>query len=208
MITTTVTFDDLIAQYDDELDSLRDAYEDATDAADDADGDNADRLEATAQAYNEAAKSIQQRTNALEVIQGELDGDTFEIKMLSGTELMEIETELRMKAQRKDADVSTLQAERQGMVADCATVSAPDGVPTGDDGTPKPSDAPNPLTLSLYEQVERLNQGGATDFQAPGFDGERQSGPRATSVAPEHSEALSPQSDTTDASTPDSGNNS
>jgi len=214
-ITTEVTFADLRAQYDDELDDLRAAYEDTVALARERYGDDAmqtnpssvdnpddlARLQQTAEAYNEAGKSTQQRQHALETLTDEYDGDTFTVAMLSGSELMDIETELRMLAQSKDVDPSIMQAKRKGMVVDKATVDAPEGL--GD-----PSDAPNPITLSLYDVVERLNQGGTPDFRAPGFGDDTASEPSSTSVTPTTSEPLSTASATTDESAPTSGDDS
>lgn len=214
-ITTTVTFHDLSAQYDDELADLRAAYEDTVALArerygDDAmdtnpsgveNGDDLAQLQQTAEAYNEAGKSIQQRQHALETLADEYDGDEFTVAMLSGSELMDIETELRMAAQSKDTDPAVMQAKRKGMVVDAATVDAPDGITD-------PSDAPNPITLSLYDVVERLNQGGTPDFRAPGFGDEAPSEPPVTSATPATSETLSSPSAPTDATTPDSGDDS
>lgn len=220
-ITTDLTFHDLIAQYDDELDDLRQSYEDTVALArerygDDAmqtnpssvdDSDGLAQLQQTAEAYNEAGKSIQQRQHALETLADAYDGDGFTVQILSGSDLMDIETELRMLAQSKDADPAVMQAKRKGMVVDRATVDAPEDVPHDEDG-PRPSDAENPLTLSLYDVVERLNQGGTPDFRAPGFGDDTASAPSSTSVAPTSSEPLSSASAGTDATTPDSGGDS
>lgn len=185
-LSTTVTFDDLIQSHRDELDDLRDAYDDAVamiedefgaDALDqplhdEPDDDELQRLaglRVTAVAYEESGKQIQRRINALETLREEYDPGAFEIKMLSGEALMDIETQLKLEAKRHDTDADEIQHVRKQLVVDAATVSAPGGVPTGDDGSPTPSDAPNPLTFALYEQVERLNNAGATDFRAPGF---------------------------------------
>lgn len=188
-ITTAVTFDDLASAYDDELDDLRDAYDDVTDLATDRFGDDAlDRpvpsdadaapddltelvvLQQQALAYNEAAKQIQQRQHVIGRLADAYGDAPFEIAMLTGAELMDIETELRMEANKRGVNVTALTALRQQLVVDAATVDAPDAVPRDDDDSPVPSECPNPLTLALYEQVETLNAAGDTGFTAPGFE--------------------------------------
>ena len=175
-ITDTVHLTDLIARYKDELSDLRDAYDDLIDWAEDEHGDRReqwpDAARQTAQAYEEAAKRIEARISFLEKASDEYGDEPFEIRMLSGQETMEIETELRMKANKRDVDVEVIQHERNRSVVDTAVVDAPEGFPTDDDGSPVPSEAPNPLTLSLHEAVESLNQAGEADFRASGFDSE------------------------------------
>lgn len=241
-ITTTVTFADLREQYDPELEDLRSAYDDVLDLIeaeygedaperptpsdpDDPDAQRLAALQATALAYEQSAKSIQSRQAILERLEDEYDGDTFEIRMLSGQELMDIESKLKAKAREEGVDAEEIQHYRKGLVVDSATVSAPEGVPRGlagqtlfqiasedpadaDDSTPMPSEAPNALTLSLYEAVENLNQGGAPDFRAPGF-GDRTigAGPN-TSATPTDSAAVSKPSAPIEESTPGSGSDS
>lgn len=185
-VTTTVTFADLAAQYDDELADLRDAYEETValareDYGEDAMGRRIPRdmdddaladlaaLQRSAAAYDESGKQIQKRQHALERLADQYDGDAFRIKMLSGAELMDIGTELRMLATQRDVEKDALDDQRQALVVDAAVVDAPEGVPTDDDGDPEPSRAENPLTIALYEAVERLNSTGSVDFRAPGF---------------------------------------
>lgn len=221
--TTTLTFEDLAAQYDDELAELREAWDELTEyireeygdaalewdptAADDLDSDEMERLgtiQATREAYDEAGKSLQQRQHALRTLAEEYGDDPFTIRMLTGQQLMDVETDLRMEANRRDVDVGVIQNHRKGLVVDAATVAAPDGVPT-EDGDPVPSECPQPLTLALYEQVERLNESGAVDFRAPGFGGADASGPPSTSATPTTSGVSSEPSVPTDSDSPPSG---
>lgn len=181
-ITTTVTFEDLIAQCDDELDDLRDAYDDVDamireefgDSAtmlrdtDDADADVLAGLIQTRELINATAKKAERRRNALETLADEFDGGAFELKMLTGSEVMGVETELRMEAERRDVEVTELSSKRKQLVADAATVDAPAGFPT-DDESPTPSDAPNPIYMALYEAAENLTTAGSADFRARGF---------------------------------------
>ena len=188
-IRTEVTFSDLIAAYDDELADLEAGYEETVAFIRDEWGDDAidrpiptdtasltdDDLEhlaamrATASAYEESGKQIQRRNHALETLSRDCDGDTFGLRMLTGAELMDIERDLKLKAQAEDVEQSVVEHYRKALVVDAATVDAPDAIPTDDDGSPVPSEAGNPLTLALYEAVENLNQAGAVDFRAPGF---------------------------------------
>lgn len=186
MITTTVSWDDLIHAYDDELADLRDAYDEIEALATDEYGEDALERPATedtlqvyqtqAAQYDEAAKSIQKRQNVLERLRDEYGEGEFEIKMLSGEETMQIETELRRLAQSQDVSVDVVQVKRNALTVDMATVDAPEGVPSDEDG-PTPSQAPNALTLSLWEHIEAFNNAGETGFTAGGFG----SGDRATS---------------------------
>lgn len=186
-ITTTVTWADLLNSTTDELPTLREAYDELEALATDEYGEDAldrplpqdpDLLEddernlwvyrTQMEQYDEAAKSIQQREHVLEQLKEEYGDGPFEIKMLSGDETVEIEIELRMLADQRDTSVEKIQTKRNTLVADAATVDAPEGIPT-EDGSPKPSDAPNALTLALWEQINQFNNSGATDFRAPGF---------------------------------------
>jgi len=220
-ITQTVTFDDLAAQYDDELDDLRDAYDDATDlitdeygpdalerhVPDDPDDDRLERLAGlrqTRQVYDETAKTIQRRQNALAELAEEYDGDAFEISILSGTDLMAVETELKALARKRDVEMQEVQHERRGLVADRGTVDAPEDFPHEDD-SPVPSQGPNPVMIALYEAIETLNNAGTTDFTAPGFGDGPDSGALATSATPTPSGSVSPPSNPTTSDTPDSG---
>lgn len=172
-ITTTVTFDDFSTAIETELANLREAYEDLREHATEKYGDNEHEWpQETRQelnAYNEGAKQLQQRKHVLEELANRYSSREFELKMLTGQEILDIETTLRMDASREGVDPEALQAERKGLVADEAVVDAPDEVPTGDDG-PRPSECPNPLTFAVYEQAEKLNQAGDTGFTPPGFE--------------------------------------
>lgn len=218
-LTTTVTFADLQRAHDDELDERREAYEDTLalireeygeDAIDRPapEDDRLEQLQQTAEVLEETGKNLQRRQHVLERIADQYDGDTFEIRMLTGKELMDIETDLRMEANQKDIDVSVLQTKRKQLVVDAATVKAPDGVASDDDGSPQPSAEPNPLTLALYEQVERLNQAGDTGFTAPGFGDDGVGGPSGTSDRPMPAGDSSSTLASDGATTPPSGENS
>lgn len=210
-ITTTVTFSDLITHNDPELDQLRDAYEDAVEYGTDEYGTDErhawdSNLRQQVSMYDEAAKAIQSRQHVLQELADEYEDDAFEVKMLSGSELLDLETELRMEAQRKGVGVDALQARRKQLTVDAATVDAPDEVPRDDDGSPVPSECPNPLTIALHEQVESLNTAGGGDFRAPGF-GESTGGVASgTSGTLDASSPTSNDSLPSDETTPDSGN--
>lgn len=224
--TTTLTFDDLAAQYDDELTDLRESWQELTDWITDEHGEDALKwnptaaseldseameqlatVQATRHAYDESGKSIQERQHALRSLADEYGPEPFEIQMLTGQQLMEVETELRMQANRRDVDVGLLQAQRRGLVVDAATIGAPEGVPTDDDeGTPTPSECPNPITLSLYEQVERLNSAGTVDFRAPGFGDGAGSGRSSSSATPRTSQQSPPSLDPNAPDSPGPGN--
>jgi hypothetical protein len=186
-ITQTVTWADLRAELSDELSELRDAYDEIRGKAIDEYGEDAfDRTlpddpdtvadenrdlwtyQRQIEQYNQAKQSIDRRLNVLERLEDEVGSGDFEIKMLTGSETMEIETRLRLKAQERNTDVETIQHLRELWVVDGATVDAPDGVPR-EDGSPQPSECPNALATSLYERINRLNNAGATDFQTAGF---------------------------------------
>lgn len=186
-ITTTVTWADLRNAHAAELDDLRDAYEEIREqATKEYDADALDRTlpddpallddddkalyvyqQQLAQ-YEQAAESIQKRTAMLERLEDEYGSSDFEIKMLTGNETMEIETELRMLAQQKDTSLDVVQIKRNALSVDKATVDAPEDLPR-EKGSPTPSQAPNALTLSLWEQVEQFNNAGTLDFRAEGF---------------------------------------
>jgi len=186
-ITTKISWSDLTAAYDTELDDLREAYNELTEQAKEYAGDDWDtrplpndpermteqqeRLwvyQQQAQQYDEAAKSIQKRQHLLGQLKEEYGDGDFELKMLSGEETMQVETELRMLAQQEDISVDVIQVRRNALTVDAATVDAPEGVPQEDD-SPVPSECPNALTLALWEQVESLNNAGETGFTAEGF---------------------------------------
>lgn len=216
-LTTTVTWADLRIAHSDELDDLRTAYDEIKERATDEYGEDAlniplpadpdlvdDRMDLyvyqqQAQQYEQAAESIEKRQHLLERLEGEYGSDPFELKMLSGEEAMDIETELRTMAQKEGVGVDVIQVRRNALTVDAATVDAPEGVPR-EDGSPKPSACPNALTLSLWEQVERFNNAGATDFRPEGFGGlgPAASAPSASSATPTPADAHSKSSETSD----------
>lgn len=186
-ITTTVTWQDLQTAHDDELADLRDAYDELREKARAEYGDDAltqdlptdpDNLSDDERAlyvyqqkvnqYDSAAQSIQKRQHILGQLADEYGDGAFELKMLTGTEMMDVEAELRMEAQQRDVSVDVIQVKRNALTVDAATVDAPEGIPR-EDGSPVPSACPNALTLALWEQVERFNSAGATDFRPVGF---------------------------------------
>lgn len=174
-ITQTITFDDLIADYDDELAGLREGYDDLISWAEDEYDDQPQHawpedVQAAIQRFDQQAKNIQNRQHVLETLRDEYDDDTFELKLLTGSETMDIETEIRMEANRKNIEPHVLNSRREQILVDRATVDAPEAVPTDDDGSPTPSECPSPLVQSLSEYAERLNTAGETDFRAPGFE--------------------------------------
>jgi hypothetical protein len=171
-LTTTITFADLIAHYRDELSDYEDAYDELTAYGESEYGDQRaewpDELTVSLHLINEGVKTTERRIHALERFANEYESQEFEIKMLSGRELADIETELRMTAQAKDTEVDQLQAEKKMAVVDAAVTDAPEEVPR-EDGDPVPSHEPNALATSLFEQVQLLNQSGDTDFRPEGF---------------------------------------
>jgi hypothetical protein len=201
-ITTQITWSELISQYDDELDDLQDAYDELTEQARDEYGadwqdtplpddpeavaDDKQRLwvyQQQTERLDESAKSIQQRRHNLERLKDEYGDGDFEIKMLTGAETMDIETELRMLAQKQDMDVEDVQIRRNDLTVNKATVDAPDGIPREDD-SPTPSECPHALTLALWEQIQTFNNAGDTDFTAAGLGGDSPTDPTDASSAP------------------------
>lgn len=225
-ITTTVTWDDLITQNDDELDDAREAYDEVRDLAEDEYGDGAlDRplpndLDAVpedmtelfvyqlqAAQYEEVAKSCQARTNVLRKLREEYGEGDFEIKMLTGQEAIDIETELRVEVQNDDAGGESdsvgreklTQSRRNMLTTDAATVAAPEGVPR-EDGSPVPSECPNPLPLSLWQHAQRYNNAGDTDFRPAGLGSDTPlgSGTSESSATPTTSGGATTPSSSTD----------
>lgn len=211
-ITTTITFADIVAYHEAELDETREAYDEAVNYATDEYGDEraewGEDLTAIVSILDEHAKTLQQRINLIQQVSDDYDGSEFVIKMLSGRELSDIETDLRMTAQQRDTDPQNLTSERKMETVDRAVVSAPEGFPTDDDGDPMPSDAPNPLALSLHEQVQQFNQAGDTDFRAEGFADELLAALPATSGTPSDAESPSDVSATIDDASAPSGDSS
>jgi len=205
-LTTTVTWQDLIHHYDDELADLSDAYTELQTLANDEYGDDAlsnpptdqqqQAIQQQAQRYEEAVETIQKRQHVLEQLREEYGAGDFEIKMLSGSETMDIETELRMEAQQRGVDVDVIQTKRNALTVDAATVDAPEDVPTDDDGSPVPSECPNALTLSLWELVELYNNSGSVDFQPEGVgNSDAATPPTVASPTPSTSDKSSTESD-------------
>ena len=178
-ITASVSWADLTAAYADELTNLEDAYDELVTQARAEYGDGWQTTPATddthrvyqqqAKQYNEAAKSIQKRQHLLNELKEEYGDGDFELKMLSGEETMQVESELRMLAQQDEVSIDVIQVRRNALTVDAATVDAPNGVPRNDAGSPVPSECPNALTLALWDQVESLNNAGETGFRAEGF---------------------------------------
>ena len=176
-LTRTITFGDLKAQYDDELDDLTAAYDeletvletefgDDVTAAETADDKQLAALLQTRAVYDQSAQSVQKRQHLLDVLADEYGDGAFEIQVLSGDEMMAIERQLLM-SDHDNQDLADI--ERRGLFVDVCVTDAPDGFPTDDDGSPVPSKAPQALTLALWEAAERLNNAGAADFRAPGL---------------------------------------
>jgi hypothetical protein len=200
-ISTTVSWADLTAAYDTELDDLRDAYNELCTQAESEYGEGWQSHPATdetlqvyqqqAQQYDEAAKSIQKRQHLLKQLKAEYGDGNFELKMLTGKETMQVETELRVLAQQEDVSIDVIQVRRNALTVDAATVDAPEGIPRDDDGSPVPSECPNALTLALWEQVESLNNAGETGFTAEGFGDSTRLSTADTSATPTASAASS-----------------
>lgn len=223
-ITTTVTWGDLIDAQRDELDDLREQYDEVTTLAREEYGDGAlnepipgdlenvpdDKRDLAVYQqqtamYDQGAKVLQRRIHLLESLRDQLGDGAFEIKMLSGEEAMGLEVDLRTDADETDAQ--TVQLMRNQRTTDAAVVDAPEGFPEDDDGSPKPSDAPNALVNSLFDAVQRYNAAGDPDFRAEGFGGlgAAASAGSESSAIPSESATPSPPSGTTDESTPASG---
>jgi hypothetical protein len=177
-ITTTVTWDDLLSAHDDELAEYKEAYADLHELAeerfgegaleDPATDDDLAALQQQAARYDQAVQSIQGHKHALETLRDELGSGDFEIKMLSGQETLQISKEVQTEAYHNDTPPSIIETQRNQAVADAATVDAPEGVPTDDEGSPVPSELPNVLAMALFEQAQRFNTTAATDFRAEG----------------------------------------
>jgi len=203
-ITTTVSWADLQAAYDAELADLRDAYDDVWSHGREEYGEGWQSQPATdealqvlqqkAQQFDEAAKTIQKRQHLLGQLQVQYGDGEFELKMLTGEETMQIETELRTLARQEEISVDVIEVRRNALTVDAATVDAPEGVPRGDDDSPVPSECPNALTLALWEQIESLNNAGETGFRAEGFGDTTALSSADTSAIPTDSAAMSTSS--------------
>jgi len=208
-ITTTVTWDHLIHAHDDELETYREAYQDLRalaaeeyDAAldDPTSDDDLQAIQQQAARYEQAVQELQRHQNALETLRDQLGSGDFEIKMLSGQEALEIAKEVQMDARENDTPPSVVETKRNQLVADTATVDAPEGVPR-EDGSPVPSQLPNVLATALFEQVQRYNTAADVDFRAAGCGDADPLAPSEPSVSPTTDAALSAPSRPTDDST-------
>jgi len=203
-ITTTLTWGDLKEHHREELQEYEDAYDELQEQAAEQYGEDAleqplpsdpnsvdaDKRELwayqkQAERVEQGAESIENRLNMLDRLQEEYGEGTFEIKMLSGSETMDVETDLRMTAQERGTSVENIQHRRNLIVVDKATVDAPEDVPRDDDDSPTPSECPNALALSLWEHINKLNNAGQTDFRPEGFGADTPTSPTsATSDSP------------------------
>lgn len=193
-ITTTVAWADLHAALDDELAEVEAAYDDLADHATEEYGDEwrtapatddtLSALQEQAERYDQTAKSIQQRRQMLDRLKDEYGSGDFEVKLLTGSETMQIETDLRLEAQQRDIDLAVIQTKRNALTVDAAVTDAPEGVPRDDEGSPTPSECPNALTLALWEQVERFNNAGDPDFTAAGLSDASDTTTSVTSATP------------------------
>jgi hypothetical protein len=212
--TTTVTFQDLIAQYDPELSDLQDAYDELTETIDDAvddmepEDDDAGQqimaLRQLAQGYQQTMQTIEARQTFLEGIREEWGDDTFEVQLLTGSDTMKVEKELRMVAQDDWVDQQFLQRKRQRLVTDAAVVDAPAAVPR-EDGDPQPSECPNQVVEALAEAVNAYQTGGSPDFRPQGYGDPQESVADAMSALPNSAGSQSSPSPPTDDSAPPSG---
>jgi len=198
-ITTTVSWATLISAPDDELAEYREAYQELKqlaaevyDAAldDPTSDEELQAIQQQAHRYERGVEEIQKRQAALERIREACGDGDFEIKMLSGEETIEIESQLRADAQQQDMSGDEIQSRRNALVVDAATVSTPEGVPEN------PSEAPNQLTLTLWEQVESFNSAGAVDFTAAGCGGEDAESSPTPSIADESPVPSAPTDET------------
>jgi uncharacterized protein YukE len=212
--TTNLSFDDLIAQYDPELSDLQDAYDELTETIDDAvddmepEDDDAGQqimaLRQLAQGYQQTMQTIEARQTFLEGIREDWDGDTFEVQLLTGSDTMQIEKELRMVAQDDWVDQQFLQRKRQRLVTDAAVIDAPAAVPQ-EDGDPQPSECPNQVVEALAEAVNAYQTGGSPDFRPQGYGDPRESVADAMSALPTSAASQSSPSPPTDDSAPSPG---
>lgn len=218
-LSTTLTWADLRSQYDSELAELREAYAELAEHASTEYGDDwrdrplandPEQLDGDAQGLwvlrnevdhlDQQAQTIQSRQAMLDRLEAEYGDGTFEVAILTGTETMDIETQLRMEAQRDGVTEDILTVKRNQLTVDAATVDAPEGVPRDEDGSPQPSEAANALALALWDQIETLNNAGTVDFRAEGLgdDAPARSQPVAGSDTPTPSDELSEPSASTD----------
>jgi exonuclease VII small subunit len=206
-ITTTVTWDTLLHAHDDELAEYRDAYQELREHArekydaaldDPTNDDELTAIQQQAARYEQAVQEIQRHTNALETLRDELGEGDFEIKMLSGQEALEISKEVQTDAYQNDTPPSVVETARNQLVADAATVDAPEGVPTDDEDSPVPSHLPNVLATALFEQIQRFNTAADVDFRPAGCGDADPLDPSGVSSTPNADAPLSAPSPRTD----------
>jgi len=224
-ITTTVTWQDLRDAQQRELDDLEAAYEELEELADDdalnrpvpsdlseiEDDDLLQRaaIQQQAELLEQSRATIEKRINLLSELEDRLGAGPWEIKMLSGQEVMATEADLRTDAQANDWGRQTTQMRRNYYTVDAAVVDGPEDIPRSDDGTLNVSEhVPNALVNSLYEQVERFNSAGDPDFRPEGFGSSGGLGPSVSSGTPSQSNTVSVPSDSTDETPPESGSDS
>lgn len=204
-ITTTVTWDDLIEHYDDERATYREAYDDLVahldaeyDAAVDTptSDDDVTAIQQQAARYEQAVEQTQKRQHVLGQLRDAVGEGDFEIKMLSGRETMRLEREVR-EAVDEDTPMGVVQTMRNQRTVDVAVVDAPAGVPHAD-GEPVPSEAPNALTLALWDHVEAFNSAGDVDFQPAGCGDDTTASSTASSPTPSIADASPAPSAPTD----------
>lgn len=205
-ITTTVSWDTLISAHDAELAEYRDAYQELRELAaeeydaaldDPTSDEELQAIQQQAARYEQAVQELQRHRNALETLRGQLGDGDFEIKMLSGQEALEVAKQVQTDAYQENTPPSVIETERNQLVADMATVDAPEGVPTDDDGSPEPSALPNVLATALFEQVQRFNTAADVDFRAEGCGDADPQGPSGVSSTPNAGEPLSVRSEPT-----------
>lgn len=195
-ITTTITWTNLKNQYSNQLTNLEEAHQELQDQIQSEFGDDAltrqvpqpgefadaltdenadlERLavyKQLASQYESAKAKLDSHRALLDRLEGEYGDGEFEVKMLSGREVMDLETELRMEAnQEDDVDAQVLEMWRNADTVDAAVVDAPEGIPRDGDDSPVPSECPEGLVDALYNQVQKFNSAGDTGFTPQGFD--------------------------------------
>jgi len=224
--TTSVSFADLAAQYDSELDDYREAYDELREVGRDRYGegwlddpvqpteqdieegtDTAEqyRLQRAAQQYARAAENTEEMQHAIDAFGDRYDGDTFEVAALTGSETIEMEMELRTLANQQDIDSDLVEVKRKELLVNAATVDAPEGVPTDDEGSPRPSECEQRIMFALADYISAYNSAGDVDFTAAGFDAEPRPAPGASSATPTDSATSSAPSPPTDDAPPSRG---
>lgn len=226
-ITTTVTWQDLRDAQQRELDDLADAYDDleatieseyggdlTTTPTDLSNIEDPDLRQQAAiaqqmQLLDRSAETIEQRLNLLDTLETELGSGPWEIRMLTGQQVMDVEAQLRADADTQDWDRQTIQLHRNQRTVDAAVVDGPEDIPRNEDGTLQVCDhCPNALVNSLYEAVERFNSAGDTDFRAQGFGSDTGLARPGSSGTPTPSQPVSGGSVPSDDSAPERGTDS